>query len=154
MKTAVVGFGDVETGNAADMLNAMAEAGGLAKPNGPPHFWFASDANELQNALDTIVEESVSCTFELQGTPPDTDKLYAFLDGTELTRDDADGWVYDESTNSVTFQGAACDAIRTGEAQSINVVFGCPENVCTPTEEVCDGIDNDCDGIVDEGCVN
>ncbi|MFW5741377.1 MAG: hypothetical protein ACOC1F_13535, partial [Myxococcota bacterium] len=60
---------------------------------------------------------------------------------------------YDEDDNTVTFQGAACEEIQAGRAQSINVVFGCPENVCTPTDEVCDGIDNDCDGIVDEGCL-
>ena len=154
VQTAVVGFGDVETGTAADMLNAMAQAGGLPRPAGPPFFWLAVNPTELADALDAIVAESVSCTFELQGTPPEPDKLYVFVDGTELVRDAADGWVYDEATNTVTFQGGACDAIRSGDSHSINVVYGCPEDVCTPTDEVCDGIDNDCDGIVDEGCVN
>ncbi|MBW2528063.1 MAG: hypothetical protein JRI23_28030 [Deltaproteobacteria bacterium] len=156
VKTAAIGFGDQFVGSeAVAKLEAIAEAGGLPRPGGPPSFWPATDANQLQSALDDIIADAVSCTFALQGTPPDDDKLYAFLDGQEVLRDDPDGFSYDSADNAVTFHGAACDDIQDGSVQSINVVYGCPEDLCTPSEEVCDGIDNDCDDQVDEGvCAN
>jgi len=154
IKTAVVGFGDVESPTGVVMLDAMAQAGGMAKTGSSHSFWLAQSSADLQSALKAIVAQAVTCRFKLSSTPPDEDKLFAFLDGQQVQENDPDGWTYDASTTSVTFQGKACTRIQQGQVKHISVVFGCPDPQCVPAKEVCDGFDNDCDGEVDEDCLD
>jgi hypothetical protein len=152
-KTAVVGFGDADSAEAIAMLDGMAQAGGMPKPGASHKFWLAQSSADLQSALKAIVSQTVTCRFTLSSTPPDKDKLYAFLDGQQVLQNDADGWTYDAQTDTVTFQGKACQRIQQGQVKHVAVVFGCPDPKCVPAKEVCDGFDNDCDGDVDEGCI-
>ncbi len=151
-KTAVVGFGDVTGPEPTEMMNAMGEAGGMKA--GPPWYWFAEDPSGLVAAMDSIVQDAVSCTFKLDETPPDPDKVYAYFDGKQVPADATDGWTYDSSGDTVTFHGTSCEALQSGDVKNVSVVFGCPDPGCMPAPEVCDGYDNDCDKEVDEeGCV-
>jgi hypothetical protein len=151
VSTAVVGFsGGVRSGFGPEMLESMAASGGMPRSGGPPSYYYAESGAELDAVFAEIVAEAVSCTFALDGTPPDADLLYVFANDDAL----GDGeWTYDAGTNTITLVGAACDRLASGEIERLDVTYGCPEPVCTPTAEVCDGLDNDCDDEVDESCV-
>ncbi len=128
VKTFVVGFDATGDGFNPNQLAAMAEAGGTALP-GDPVYYHVDDAASLDNAFEGIAGEVLSCVFELDEVPPNPDDLYVFFDMNEIPIDPAhvDGWDYDEATNTITFYGAACDAIQASEVEEVSVVFGCPE---------------------------
>jgi hypothetical protein len=125
IRTFVVGFGsEVDP----DQLNAMADAGGTALP-GDPQYYQADDAAMLAAAFADIAGSVLSCVFVLDEVPADPDELYAFFDETQIMRDPThtNGWDYDPATNTVTFYGDACDAIKADEVDTVSLVFGCPE---------------------------
>lgn len=152
--TAVIGFGSETTsGTAATMLDALAVAGGLANPSGPPSYYLASDGASLDTVLDAIVLPSIPCSFSLDSVPPDPSLLHVFAGDVELVRDDPNGWSYDAGTNSITLLGTACEDLRRAVTTRLSVLYGCAVPTCTPRGEVCDGLDDDCDDRVDEDCL-
>jgi hypothetical protein len=125
VKTYVVGFGSEVD---ADELRATAEAGGTGA--GDPAYYQADDAGGLAAALGAIAGRLLGCTYPLSEVPPDPAMLFVFFNDEErLDRDEADGWTYDEDTNTVIFHGSACDRIEAGEIRDIDIVYGCPEPV-------------------------
>lgn len=125
IQTFVVGFGsEVDP----DQLTDMAVEGGTALP-GDPAYYQADDAAGLDAAFESIAGSVLSCVFALDEVPEDPDDLYAFFDMMQVDRDPThmNGWDYDPATNTVTFYGPACDAIKDGEVGTVNLVFGCPE---------------------------
>jgi hypothetical protein len=127
VSTFVLGFGSAVD---PEHLNDCALAGGV--PNaGATKYFDAQDAATLDQALATIAAQAaLSCTIELQDTPPDPSKLYVFFDKTtEATRDPThtNGWDYDPATNRITFYGKACSDLKDGTVKKIDVVFGCKQ---------------------------
>jgi hypothetical protein len=128
----VVGFGD---GVDATILNDIAEAGGTDNPADAQNRYFqANNAAELEDALLAIGNLVVDCTLQLQDVPADSTRIYVVVGGTAIVRDDADGFVYTSGTNSVTLQGAACDALKNSTSPQIEVIFGCPPDGGPPIE--------------------
>jgi len=120
----VVGFGDGVDGNA---LNDLAEKGGTDNPNDANNRYYQADnAQELESALVAIGVQVGSCTLELEGKPADPTRIYVLLDSLPLTRDNADGFVYDGATNTIELRGTACDAVKTPPGVAVKVIFGCP----------------------------
>jgi hypothetical protein len=135
VRTFVVGFGSsVSTAS----LDAFAQAGGAVNPSGPHKFYDASDLASLDAALSAIGQASLTCTLQLSGPPPNGDAslIFVYIDKTPppVPRDPAhkNGWDYDAATEQVTFYGAACDELKSGNATSAEVVFGCPGNTTPP----------------------
>jgi Cys-rich repeat protein len=119
VKTFAVGFG----GANLDEINSIAAAGGTQMG------YLADMAADLEMALDQIANAVATCTFELDQIPPDAAEIYVFFDKDPagVPNDANDGWTYDPMTNTVTFHGAACEAIKSGTVVDIDIVYGCNE---------------------------
>ena len=116
--TFAVGF----IGASGGQLDQIATAGGTDQS------YFALDPMELQSSLETILQAVASCSFTLDQIPPDEAEIYVFFDKDPggVPNDSGDGWTYDEATNSVTFHGASCTAVKDGAVADIDIVYGCP----------------------------
>ncbi len=124
-KTFVVGFGGAVR---EDSLTLFSAAGGAPRM-GTPNYFQADDADALARDLSEIVGSIVSCDYRLGENPEDLARTYAFFNDTEeVPRDTsrANGWDYDPATMTVTFYGPACDRIRDGAVEDVDIVFGCP----------------------------
>ena len=122
VKTYVVGFSDAVIGS----LKGIAEAGGTNDA------FNANNPASLEAALNAIAGAVASCQFKLDGVPEDPSKIYVFFDDDPagVPKDPDNGWTYDPVTNTVTFHGTACEAIKNGTIVDVDVVFGC--NVPVP----------------------
>lgn len=125
VRTFVIGFG---SGVDAGELNDMAEAGDTALP-GNTKYYKAGDAVSLGTALTSIAGSVLGCTFALAKQPPSLDGLSAYLDGTLTPRDPSksNGWEYDAGQTQVTFYGAACDSLKSGEVEKLVFIYGCDD---------------------------
>lgn len=129
IKTFVLGFGDF-LGSDPQVLNDAAQAGQVPKVGGPPYFYHATNAAELDAALLAIAGGIIppSCEYELTSQPPDPDLVTVTLDGTAVPRDPNhnDGWDYHPDASTITFFGSWCTALESGSVASVNFSFGCP----------------------------
>lgn len=127
--TYVLGFGDI-LGLDPGVLNDSALAGGVPRPGGPPHFYHADNATELQTVLDTIAGGVIvpSCTFELQDLPPVPDDVTVYFDGQPIPRSTqhTNGWDYYPDANHITLFGTYCDQLEGGNIGSVTFHYGCP----------------------------
>jgi hypothetical protein len=129
IKTYVIGF---DAGGFGDdsVLNDSALAGQVPKPGGPPHYYAANSASELQMALDAIAGGVIipSCSFTLASAPPDPDNVTVTLNGMVVPRSTAhtNGWDYYPDAMTITFFGTYCDMIQSGSAVEVSFVYGCP----------------------------
>ncbi len=110
----VIGIGP-SVGN----LDSFAVAGGTTK------YFPASSPQDLTNAFATITQAVTTCTFVLAQTPQDPNNIAVYLDGKLVTKDDANGWSYNSSSQTVVLNGTACDQITSGSASQVQVLFGC-----------------------------
>jgi hypothetical protein len=122
--TFVVGFG---SGVDPQQLEDMAEAGGTALP-GNPAYYQADNAAGLQQALDDIVGEVLSCDYDIPTAPSDPDRLSVYFDGVRVPRDPSGttGWEYSPANARLSFAGNACVALQSGSVQDLTIVYGCP----------------------------
>lgn len=125
VKTFVIGFGETVDPNE---LNGMAQEGGTAITGGSKSYYVASDSTSLSTAFSTIAGKVLSCTYTLSEVPKDLTQLYVYQGKQQILRDTthAGGWDYDSATNRITFYGAACEALKSGQVASLVIVYGCP----------------------------
>lgn len=119
VKTFAVGFG----GANLDEINAIAQAGGTMVG------YLADQAADLDMALEQIASAVATCTFELDQVPEDPNEIYVFFDKDPagIPNDPNNGWTYDPMTNTITFHGTACEAIKGGTVTDVDIVYGCNE---------------------------
>jgi hypothetical protein len=120
--TFVLGFGG-DVNNYPQTLQSMAAAGGTGD------YFAANSPDELSQALDAIAAEVglPSCSFRLSSTPEDPSAIAVSQDGAQVPQDPdhENGWDYDPATNTVSFYGQACEAIRQGEVAEVHIGLGC-----------------------------
>jgi hypothetical protein len=127
-KTFVVGVATTKT-NATQALNDMANAGGEARPDPNPlatKFYLANTKDELVAALVAITGVIVDCRFSLSSPPPDGEHVGVLLGADRVPPDLWSFTSADKMTIEVT--GASCDQIKSGTAEALRVVFGCPQD--------------------------
>jgi hypothetical protein len=123
IRTYVVGM-DIDTG-VEDTLNRMAEAGGTARPS-DPKYYPVSDQSSLEQALNNITMQIISCTFALDQDPPAPAYIGVSVGGTKIARDGTrtDGWDVDAASRTITFYGAACQTLQANP-EAVSVTFAC-----------------------------
>ena len=116
--------------NTFDELNIVAEAGGRAR-DGTEKFYNASNEIELQEALQEIAGQVVSCTIPLEPEPVHPNFVEIVVGGDVIPRVDdcetEDGWVFvnpEGPYDSITLCGTACEALA--EAGELDANYGCP----------------------------
>jgi hypothetical protein len=129
ISTYVLGFGSL-FGLDTPNLNECALAGGVPKPGGPPHYYHAANADELDQALEQIAGGIIvpSCSYTLASLPPDPDLVTVTIDGEVVPRSPShtNGWDYHPDEWTITFFGDYCDQIESGAAGNVRFAFGCP----------------------------
>ena len=129
IKTFVLGFGPI-FGLDTTNLDAAALAGGVPKPGGPPHYYHAESAADLQAALEAIAGGIIvpSCEYELTELPPDPDNVTVTMDGVPVPRSPShtDGWDYYPDASHITFFGSYCDDLTGGGIATVAFSYGCP----------------------------
>ena len=129
VNTFVLGYGatfGLDTTN----LNESALAGGVPLAGGPPHYYQAESAADLESALAAIAGGIIepSCEYELTEPPPDPDAVTVTIDGVPVPRSlsHTDGWDYHPDDSHITFFGSYCDLIRGGSSGNVRFSYGCP----------------------------
>lgn len=113
------------TSQYAETLDGMAVAGGRPQA-GPPSYYEASDQAALTAALTDIAGSVISCRIDLAQPPDLPDYVRIYMDGSEIPRDQDNGWTYtDSSHTAIEFMGAACDALKDGQEHDIIATFAC-----------------------------
>jgi hypothetical protein len=132
----------------------VAEAGGTdAGAAGPPRFYRASNADQLATALSDIESLSIPCSFEVDPAPEDPNRIWVSVDGEFIDEDANDGFVYDEPSNTVTLNGAACDALQMADPMDppLQIITGCPGETCVPEGEDCTEDVDCCNSVCVDG---
>jgi hypothetical protein len=118
----VIGIGP-SVGN----LDNFANAGGTG------NYYPATSPAELAAALAAISTAVGTCTFTLTTKPPDVNNLAVYVDGNLVKKDDPNGWSLGANSQTVLLNGSTCDKIKSGQATSVQVLFGCPGVPPPPT---------------------
>lgn len=98
----------------------------FAKAGGTEHYFPATSAAELAEALGAISRVVSSCTFTLSQLPPDPSNVAVYLDGKLVAKDPTNGWAFGAGNQTVMLNGGACTAISAGAGGKVQVLFGCP----------------------------
>jgi hypothetical protein len=127
IRTFVIGI--ASTSIDGEVLGAIAEAGGTARP-GPSKYYDAQDEAALVTALAEIASRVSSCSYRLGHVALNPHLLSVAVDGAEIPRDDGDGFTYsvDQSGQvaTVTLNGSSCEYLQSVGAQALDVKLGCP----------------------------
>jgi hypothetical protein len=124
IKTFVIG---IRTAAFTANLNLLADAGGMPRAM-QPRYYPAENRADLDAALQAITVAVTTCVFPLVTRPLDPDFVGVTVGSTPAPRDldRIDGWDYVNNGTAIEIYGRACDALKTGAAQTADIHFGCP----------------------------
>jgi hypothetical protein len=97
----------------------------LAQAGGTQHYYRATSAADLVDALMAISKLVSSCTFVMSQSPPVPENVAVYLDGQLVAKDPSNGWSFGASSQTVMLNGASCTSITSGGARKVQVLFGC-----------------------------
>jgi hypothetical protein len=115
-KVYVIGIGP--SANVAN-LDSFAVAGGTE------HYYPATSADDLAQALLAISQAVASCTFTMDQAPPEPENIAVYVGTQSINKDAGNGWSYGTTSQTVVFNGTTCDLIKSGKAGQVKVMFGC-----------------------------
>ena len=117
----------------ADVLDALAKAGGRAVQNSARSYFQVSASGSADSGLTTVLKTIATgliktCRLQLGSAPPALDRLNVEIDGLPVPQQGDDGWDLDTSTTPPTIElkGKTCDRVESDGAKSVSVTFGCP----------------------------
>ncbi len=113
----VLGLGNPAKPEFVSTLEAMAVAGGRARPQ-KPAYYEAKSSQELFGSLVEISKSATRCTYEVASRPNDPNAMVVRVDGAVVPRDvtRAEGWDWvDRDFGQIGFFGAACDRVSDDE---------------------------------------
>ncbi len=118
-----VGEGSVSASHLQDIANAGL---GLTPADPDAPYWVAGDDAALQDALRSIISETLSCVFELNGRLNVEEACFGTveLNDRTLVCDDPDGWRALDETH-IEIMGEACDEVTSGDPFELFATFPC-----------------------------
>jgi hypothetical protein len=124
------------TGSFADVLSAMAVAGGRPR-TGARRYYSAESSEAIDAALDAITSSVAGCYLDLDEAPPDPELVDVRIGSVSLGRDPArsNGWYWAEGTGHrrIEFYGETCERVRSGSGGvPLVAAFGCPAAPAPP----------------------
>jgi hypothetical protein len=123
VRTFVIGMPGSEA--FAEVLDRLAESGGLARATAPLYYSVA-DAQELSDTVSALgLRVALGCTIELAEVPPDPGLVNLFFDGQLIPADPIEGWIFSDP-HTVQVLGEACSLMQSGDVLQADVVAGCP----------------------------
>jgi hypothetical protein len=108
-------------------LSQIADAGGTND------YYQVSSPQDLVNAFAEIKTLVASCTFTLTTTPPDINNIGVYLDKNLVQQDPDNGWSFGGGNQSIVLNGDTCKKVTSGQATSVEILFGCPGEPPPPT---------------------
>jgi hypothetical protein len=110
-----------------NVLDYLAVSGGRPRPMGPPYYYEATSASQLEAAMNEIAADIIPCSFPLQRQPPAPDDIDVLLNGVPVPRDPINGWSLSPDLMSIIFNGSACTNLQSlGQTADIQVTLNCP----------------------------
>jgi hypothetical protein len=122
-KVYVIGLAIGSSGT--NVLNMMADAGGVPRNDPMTRFYPVANRMDLVTALTAITGQVTNCVFPLSKAPPSPNDVKVTVDGMKVEQNMMNGWSYTANNMAIQFNGAICEQIKMGTAQ-VNIVFGCP----------------------------
>jgi len=111
-----------------NLLDALAEAGGTARP-ARPFYYSVEDTGALETALKAIAASvAIACEIELNYVPPDRDYVNVYFDGQLVEYDASSGWEW-TGDGQLALRGAACERLRSGDVLELQIFAGCKTQV-------------------------
>jgi hypothetical protein len=98
----------------------------IAKSGGTTQYYPVTSKQQLADAFASISKIVASCTFTLTKTPPDQNSVAVYLDKNLVPKDAGNGWSFGANGASIEFHGTTCEKVTSGEANTVEVLYGCP----------------------------
>ncbi len=133
IKTFVIAIGNEVSNTHAQAVAAAGQGISPVPPLTNELFYRPSGKDALEEALETIIRGERPCTFEIDGTIEDMDRVCegsvrlfteAEPEGRELACNDADGWGAVDA-DTIEIRGQACTDYRSSNQASVEGVFPC-----------------------------
>ena len=118
VQTFVVGY-QTGSSNFAQTLDQMAAAGG----SGQMKHRSVESGMDLMKVFEDLAGRAVSCSYKLEAPVSDASFVRVSVDKkARMFQNISDGWTLGPDKQTVTLVGAACDAVRSGSAFTVQVV--------------------------------
>lgn len=105
-----------------DQLVQMAEAGGKPNPAGPNPYYSTQNQIQLDDAIQKIVDDTLSCTITVDPTPSEPGLFEVWIDDDEIPEVadcDGDGFVWTTPYSEIQLCGDACAKLKsTGNVEA------------------------------------